>query len=182
MNVHNHGPEDGPGIACRERPLPTGKPIGACMIQQHAQRLNEITAAVTYARVSDFDGAYPTLRNAILWVLQLQLDATAPQETIIGPDCRDLNHQKCRGDAWDEEHDHITECGCSCHVEAAPPAYRVIDTDAELQAAPDRIIVQAADGTVATRYDAECGVVFGYSRTFPWSVLRAPAVVLREAM
>ncbi|MEV8180310.1 hypothetical protein [Specibacter sp. NPDC078692] len=34
----------------------------------------------------------------------------------IGPDCRDANHHKCRGDAWDEAHDHITECQCSCHA------------------------------------------------------------------
>ena len=36
---------------------------------------------------------------------------------IVSPDCRDLNHQKCTGDAWDEAHDHITECQCSCHAE-----------------------------------------------------------------
>lgn len=36
---------------------------------------------------------------------------------IISPDCRDQNHQKCPGDAWDEAHDHGTECECSCHAE-----------------------------------------------------------------
>ncbi len=66
-------------------------------------------------------------------------------------------------------------------TEASPANIRIIDTDSELQAAPVRIIVQAADGTVAARYDAERGVLFGDNRPFPWSVLRAPAVVLREA-
>lgn len=29
--VHNHGPEDGPGVSCRERTLPDGRLIGACL-------------------------------------------------------------------------------------------------------------------------------------------------------
>ena len=40
--------------------------------------------------------------------------------SIVSPDCRDQNHQKCPGDAWDEAHDHGTECQCGCHAEAAP--------------------------------------------------------------
>lgn len=35
---------------------------------------------------------------------------------IVSPDCRDQNHQKCPGDAWDEAHDHGTDCQCSCHA------------------------------------------------------------------
>lgn len=44
----------------------------------------------------------------------------------ISPDCRDANHHKCRGDAWDEAHDHITECQCSCHTAAASVADGII--------------------------------------------------------
>lgn len=35
--------------------------------------------------------------------------------SVVSPDCRDQNHQKCPGDAWDEAHDHGTECQCACH-------------------------------------------------------------------
>lgn len=31
MTVHNHGPHDGPGLACREGRRPDGTLIGACM-------------------------------------------------------------------------------------------------------------------------------------------------------
>lgn len=46
---------------------------------------------------------------------------------IVSPDCRDKNHQKCPGDAWDEAHDHATACECGCHAvggshEAMSPA------------------------------------------------------------
>lgn len=42
---------------------------------------------------------------------------TAPDmvSVIVSPDCRDRNHQKCPGDAWDEAHDHPAECECECH-------------------------------------------------------------------
>lgn len=41
---------------------------------------------------------------------------------IVSPDCRDQNHQKCPGDAWDESHDHATECQCACHANGDYPA------------------------------------------------------------
>lgn len=41
---------------------------------------------------------------------------------IVSPDCRDQNHQKCPGDAWDEAHDHATECQCTCHAIGDYPA------------------------------------------------------------
>ena len=31
------------------------------------------------------------------------------------PDCRDENHQKCDGVAWDLLRDQPTDCGCACH-------------------------------------------------------------------
>ncbi|WP_159702435.1 hypothetical protein [Arthrobacter sp. 18067] len=32
--------------------------------------------------------------------------------TAISPDCRDGNHRKCTGDAWDMELDNVTDCQC----------------------------------------------------------------------
>lgn len=54
---------------------------------------------------------------------------------IVSPDCRDQNHQKCPGDAWDEAHDHATDCQCQCHtkmigdprIEAAARAWAIHD-------------------------------------------------------
>lgn len=43
-------------------------------------------------------------------------------EMMLSPDCRDGNHQKCNGDAWDLEADGITDCRCGCHDE--PEAMR----------------------------------------------------------
>ncbi|TLF74078.1 hypothetical protein [Nocardia cyriacigeorgica] len=60
------------------------------------------------------------------------------------------------------------------------PPVRVIETDDELVAASHGIVVRAKDGTIAARFDQVHGVVFGDDRPFPWSVLRAPAVVLWE--
>lgn len=34
----------------------------------------------------------------------------------VSPDCRDGNHRKCYGDAWDVEADAATVCGCGCHA------------------------------------------------------------------
>lgn len=51
-------------------------------------------------------------------------------------------------------------------------------TAEELAAAPRGTIVRAADDTIACRFDDQLGVVFGDDRPFPWSVLRAPAMVL----
>lgn len=48
----------------------------------------------------------------------------------------------------------------------------------DLSAAPVGTVVRAADGTIAARYDATRGVVFGDDRPFPWRILKAPAVVL----
>ena len=35
----------------------------------------------------------------------------------VNPDCEQGKHQACSGTAWDEEHDCLTGCGCSHHVE-----------------------------------------------------------------
>ena len=34
---------------------------------------------------------------------------------IISPDCRDGNHRKCNGDAWDLINDQPWECECPGH-------------------------------------------------------------------
>lgn len=54
----------------------------------------------------------------------------------------------------------------------------VLASDEDLAAVAVGTVVRAADGTIAARYDQERGVVFGDERPFPWSALRAPAVVL----
>lgn len=54
---------------------------------------------------------------------------------IVSPDCRDKNHQKCPGDAWDEAHDHLTECQCSCHPPLSNTSgFKGIDTTGLLPA------------------------------------------------
>lgn len=37
-------------------------------------------------------------------------------EMILSPDCRDGNHQKCNGVAWDLEADEPTQCRCPNEV------------------------------------------------------------------
>lgn len=34
---------------------------------------------------------------------------------VVSPDCRDGNHQKCYGDAWNDAADEPCRCGCACH-------------------------------------------------------------------
>jgi hypothetical protein len=33
---------------------------------------------------------------------------------LLSPDCRDENHQKCDGTAWNLETDALDACGCGC--------------------------------------------------------------------
>lgn len=47
----------------------------------------------------------------------------------ISPDCRDGNHRKCNGEAWDEDADDLTDCqcpGCLCHVAPDPHSRRPV--------------------------------------------------------
>lgn len=37
-------------------------------------------------------------------------------QPALSPDCRDQNHQKCDGIAWDEEADDFGVCACSHHL------------------------------------------------------------------
>lgn len=39
--------------------------------------------------------------------------------TPLSPDCRDGNHHKCDGQAWDDTEDALVSCGCACHIEPA---------------------------------------------------------------
>lgn len=38
--------------------------------------------------------------------------------TPRSPDCRDSNHRKCDGQAWDDTTDALASCGCTCHLES----------------------------------------------------------------
>lgn len=53
-----------------------------------------------------------------------------------------------------------------------------IETAADLDALPYGSIVRSDAGTVAARYDAQHGTVFGDDRPFPWSKLRLPVTLL----
>jgi hypothetical protein len=35
-------------------------------------------------------------------------------EKPVSPDCRDGNHTKCDGQAWDEDRDELAGCRCKC--------------------------------------------------------------------
>lgn len=34
---------------------------------------------------------------------------------LVSPDCRDDNHTKCDGNAWDLILDYVVDCDCPCH-------------------------------------------------------------------
>jgi hypothetical protein len=36
----------------------------------------------------------------------------------MNPDCYQGKHAACAGDAWDDDTDSPTACGCDCHKEA----------------------------------------------------------------
>ncbi|WP_269067358.1 hypothetical protein [Brevibacterium sp. CCUG 69071] len=36
---------------------------------------------------------------------------------LRSPDCRDDNHRKCDGQAWDDDTDALASCGCTCHFD-----------------------------------------------------------------
>ena len=48
-------------------------------------------------------------------VRNLDEDRTGLPAPTVSPDCRDGNHQKCDGVAWDMMRDQPTDCGDSCH-------------------------------------------------------------------
>jgi hypothetical protein len=52
----------------------------------------------------------------------LEVDATGhstlpprPPVTPLNPDCEQNKHRACTGDAWNEQTDEPTTCGCRCH-------------------------------------------------------------------
>ncbi|ACZ29593.1 hypothetical protein Xcel_0554 [Xylanimonas cellulosilytica DSM 15894] len=53
-----------------------------------------------------------------------------------------------------------------------------VESAADLAAMPDGTVVRSDAGTIACRFDAQHGVVFGDDRPFPWATLRLPVVVL----
>lgn len=57
----------------------------------------------------------------------------------------------------------------------------LIETEAERDALPRGCIVRSAGGTIACRYDATRGVVFGDERPFPWSSLQLPLTVIYQS-
>ncbi|ANW63988.1 hypothetical protein BCA37_10630 [Mycobacterium sp. djl-10] len=54
----------------------------------------------------------------------------------------------------------------------------MIDTTDDLYAVPRGAVVLSRAGTIAARFDATNGVVFGDDRPFPWRELALPVVVL----
>lgn len=48
----------------------------------------------------------------------------------------------------------------------------------ELALLPTGVVVRSDAGTIAARFDAERGVVFGVDGAFPWGLLELPATVL----
>jgi hypothetical protein len=46
------------------------------------------------------------------WLGREAVRAAVP---VVSPDCRDENHHKCTGDAWDLAADMPVSCGCLCH-------------------------------------------------------------------
>lgn len=44
---------------------------------------------------------------------------STPVPPPLNPDCRDGKCAACAGDAWDEQADELTVCGCACHDQAA---------------------------------------------------------------
>jgi len=57
---------------------------------------------------------------------------------------------------------------------------RLVTTAMELEAVPRGVVLRSKAGTIAARFDALSGVVFGNERPFPWGVLDLPAVVLYD--
>ncbi|CAN5734382.1 hypothetical protein BH09ACT7_BH09ACT7_45670 [soil metagenome] len=55
---------------------------------------------------------------------------------------------------------------------------RTISTVEELDRLPVGVVVRSAEGTIACRFDATRGVVFGDDRPFPWLRLASTARVL----
>lgn len=88
---------------------------------------------------------------------------------IVSPDCRDQNHQKCPGDAWDESHDHATECQCACHANGDYPA---------LQAAHAAYKRHLNTGELAT---LEGALAAALTAAAPIMTAQAKAEALREA-
>lgn len=54
----------------------------------------------------------------------------------------------------------------------------LITTPEGREAVPVGTVIHSADGTIACRYDATRGVVFGDDRSFPWKILALPLTVL----
>ena len=44
-------------------------------------------------------------------------NTSAEHGCSVSPDCRDRNHQKCYGSAWNAAEDRPVECRCVCHLE-----------------------------------------------------------------
>lgn len=53
-----------------------------------------------------------------------------------------------------------------------------VTTVAERAALPVGAVVRSTAGTIAARFDAERGVVFGMSQPFSWATLQLPLTVL----
>ena len=90
-----------------------------------------------------------------------------------------------------DQSEHIYHCQCgewsgaaadhAAHVAAAIEEAATIpsvESAEQLNAVPRGAIVRSASGTIACRFDATRGVVFGDDRSFPWAKLALPVRVL----
>lgn len=67
-------------------------------------------------RRSDFPSLTPA-EWAALTATDPYVDTRPP--AVVSPDCREANHHKCYGSAFDEQADRITACDCYCHNDPA---------------------------------------------------------------
>lgn len=70
-----------------------------------------LTAPATIAGFPTPAGALREFRTC-----NLDEDRTGHPAPTLSPDCRDGNHQKCDGVAWDLLRDEPTDCGCDHHA------------------------------------------------------------------
>jgi hypothetical protein len=83
-------------------------------------RKRRMTLTVTEARAfrQELDAAIGEASRAADGLIR-EVVPLGADVAVLSPDCRDGNkHRACVGTAWDDVADELTNCGCSCHVEA----------------------------------------------------------------
>jgi hypothetical protein len=72
-----------------------------------------------------YDDCFCTEAAIVLGCPIHDADARPARLPVYSPDCRDGNHQKCDGAAWDLNTDALAPCGCVCHAYDESEAERV---------------------------------------------------------